>query len=498
MDTGEGDMTRQRFSNLDTVLLRMDNPLDPMMVTGVLVLGAPIDLEQLKAIIETRLLRFGRFRQRVVSSRLPWRTPSWEDDPGFDLDYHLQRVTLPPPGDQAALQRTVSEMVGTPLDMTRPPWQVHLVEAYGPGCALICRTHHSLADGVALIHVILSLAEADSGGSRSGTEQESSQLGPDAIQSPQAGTGRRPVRRLMRRGLRTLGHLQRAPELARLGKVAVADVGDIVLTPRDTDTVLRGEPSLPKRIAWSGPVPLAGIKTIGRRLGGTVNDVLLTALAGALRRYLQARQDLPADLSFRALVAVNRRPEGAETELGNRISAVFLPLPVDIADPAERLAELKRRMDGLKVSLQPAMIVTALDVVSRAPLPALKWALRYLTSKATALVTNVKGPQERLYLAGAPLEEMMFWIPRYGGIGLGISILSYAGQVRLGVLSDEDLVPDPENVIAAFRDEFDALLALALETVPPPTVKELSAMLDDALATLDELVPHNAEEHEPE
>ena len=253
---------------------------------------------------------------------------------------------------------------------------------------------------------------------------------------------------------------------------------------------------MPKRIAWSGPVPLGEIKTVGRRLGGTVNDVLLTALSGALRRYLQVRQDLPADLSFRALVAVNRRPAGAEPELGNRISAVFLPLPVDIADQAERLAELKRRMDGLKDSLQPAMIVAALEVVSRAPLPALTWALSYLTSKATALVTNVRGPQERLYLGGAPLEEMMFWIPRYGGIGLGISILSYAGQVRLGILSDEDLVPDPEKIIAAFRDEFDGLLALALETVPPLSMTELSGMLDDALATLDELVPDTAEQHE--
>jgi len=478
--------------------LRMDNPVDPMMVTAVLVLGAPIDLEQLKATIETRLLRFDRFRQRMVPSRLPLRTPHWESDPGLDLDYHVQRVTLPPPGHQAALQRTVSELVGTPLDMARPPWQMHLVETYGPGCALIVRTHHSLADGVALIHVLLSLADTDAGDSRSSTKQEHPQRGPDAIRSSQAGTRRRLARRLMRRGLRTLGDLQRGPELAQLGRDAVADVGDIVLSPPDTDTALRGVPSLPKTIAWSGPVPLAEIKTIGRRLGGTVNDVLLTALAGALRRYLQIRQDLPADASFRALLPINLRPAGAEMELGNRISAVFLPLPVDIADPAERLAELKRRMDGLKNSVQPAVILGALGMFSRAPSAALTLALRYLTSKASVLVTNVKGPQERLYLAGALLEEIMFWIPRYGGIGVGISFLSYAGQVRLGVLSDRDLVPDPENIIAGFRDEFDLLLALALEVKPPPSVKELSALLDDALATLDELVPDSAEGHEPE
>ena len=159
-------MTRRRFSNLDAILLRVDNPIDPMMVTGVLVLGAPIDIEQLKATIEARLLRFDRFRQRVVPSRLPWRTPYWEDDFGFDLDYHVKKLILPPPGDQAALQRVVSTLVGTPLDMARPPWQVHLVEKYGPGCALICRMHHSLADGVALIHVILSVADTEAGDSQ--------------------------------------------------------------------------------------------------------------------------------------------------------------------------------------------------------------------------------------------------------------------------------------------------------------------------------------------
>ena len=491
-------MTKQRFTNLDTMFLRLDNPVDPMIVTGVMVLGAPIDLEQLKATIETRLLRIGRFRQRVVPSRLPWRTPYWQDDPGLDLDYHVRRVTLPPPGDQAALQRTVSQLAGTLLDMARPPWQVLLVEAYGPGCALICRMHHSLADGVALIHVLLSLADTAAEDSKSGTEHKYSQHGPDVIRRSPPRIRRPHVRRFVRRGLQTLGHLQHIPELAQLGRDAIADVVDIVLLPPETDTALRGAPSLPKRIAWSGPVPLDDIKTIGRRLGGTVNDVLLTALAGALRRYLQARQDLPAEVSLHAVMPVNRRPTGAEMELGNRIGGVFLSLPVDVADPTERLAELKRRMDALKDSLQPALVNAALEVFSRVPSTARTLAIGYLASRATVLVTNVKGPQERLYLAGAPVEEMMFWIPRYGGIGVGISILSYAGQVRLGVISDTDIVPDPENIIAGFRDEFDQLLAQALETKQPRSIKELSAMLDDALATLDELIADRAQEHTSE
>ena len=485
-------MTGQRLSNLDTLLLRMDNPADPVVVTAMLVLGTPILVAQLKATIATRLLRFDRFCQRVVPSRLPWRTPRWQDDYDLDLDYHVQRVALPPPGDQAVLQRTVSALAGAPLDMARPPWQMHLIEAYGPGCALVFRTHHSLADGVALVHVLLSLAGVDAEDPPSDPEEKTSPRGSATIGRSQGRTRRRLAGRLVSGGLRTLGELRRLPELAQLAVDAAGVVGDLVLSPPDADTTFRGLPSLPKSIAWSEPVALEEIKTIGQQLGGTVNDVLLAALAGALLRYLEVRQDLQDDARLRAVIPINTRPPGAESELGNRITAVFLPLPLDIADPAERLAELKRRMDGLKVSLQPGLILVALEVVSRVPSRAFAFALDYMSSKATVIVTNVKGPQERVSLAGAPVEELMAWIPRYGGIGVGISILSYAGQVRLGVISDQKTVPDPENIIAGFRDEVDTLLALAREKKRPLSVKELSDQLDGAIATLDELLRNNS------
>ena len=290
----------------------MDNPVDPMMVTAVLVLGTPIDSEQLKATVETRLLRIDRFRQRVVRSRLPWRTPYWKDDPGLDLDYHVQRVTLPPPGDQAALQRIVGELAGTPLDMARPPWQVHLVETYGPGCALICRTHHSLADGVAMIHVLLSLADTAAAEFpvRCGAGARTTRPRCDPAL---AGQDRTPAcEKVDAQGVADPRPSPARPRAgAQLGRDAAAAVGDIVLSPPDADTALRGVPSLAKRIAWSGPVPLEEIKTIGRRLGGTVNDVLLTALAGALRRYQQVRQDdLPADVTSSCAHARQPAPGG--------------------------------------------------------------------------------------------------------------------------------------------------------------------------------------------
>ncbi len=476
-------MTRERLSNIDTVMLRVEDPVQPNMGTGVMLLGAPIDVEWLKATIEARLLRFDRFRQRVVQPRLPWGHLYWEDDLDFDLDYHLQQAVLPPPGDEAALQELVSLLASIPLDLNRPLWQVHLVKTYGKGSALICRVHHSLADGVALMHVLLSLAESDPGASPPFTKPEPQPQANPGSQRSGLRARRRAAMSLAQTGLRMLARPPRATELARLAKQASTAVGDLLLSPPDSDTVLRGKPSVPKRAAWSVSIPLDDIKTIGRRLDGTVNDVMLSTMTGALRRYLQDQREPPSDADVSALVPVSLRPEGTEEELGNRIGIVFLRLPIELVDPVDRLRELKRRMNDHKHSLEAPMVLAAMQAFGRAPSAVIKPAVDYLCTRATAVVTNVKGPQEQLYLAGAPLEAFMFWIPRFGGIGLGVSIMSYAGEVRVGIISDEDRVSNPETIIAGFNDEFDALLARALEA--PPSVQELSAKLDDALIALE-------------
>lgn len=480
---GFTEMTRERLSNIDTVMLRVEDPVQPNMGTGVMLLGAPVDVEWLKATIEARLLRFDRFRQRVVPSRLPWGHLYWEDDLDFDLSYHLQQTVLPPPADEAALQELVSLLASIPLDLNRPLWQVHLVKTYGKGSALICRVHHSLADGVALMHVLLSLADSDPGASPPFMKPEPQQPASPGSRRSGLRAGRRAAMGLAESGLRTLAYPPRATELARLAKQASSAVGELLLSPPDSDTVLRGKPSVPKRAAWSVPIPLDDIRTIGHRLDGTVNDVLLTAMTGALRRYLQDQREPLSNADVSALVPVSLRPEGAEEELGNRIGIVFLPLPVDVVDPVDRLRELKGRMDNHKHSLEAPIVFAAMQAFGRAPSGVIKPAVDYLCTRATAVVTNVKGPQEQLYLAGAPLEAFMFWIPRYGGIGLGVSIMSYAGEVRVGLISDKDTVSDPETIIARFHDEFDALRTRALEA--SPSVQELSAKLDDALIALD-------------
>jgi hypothetical protein len=149
-------MPQALLSHADAAWLRLEDPSNPMTITTLLVFGAVIPFERLWAAFEERLLPLARFRQRAVQPRSG--QPTWEDDPGFDLGHHLQRAMLPPPGDEAALQEVVKALLSTPLGLSRPLWQFHLVDPYGPGCALVGRVHHSLADGIALNQVLCALA----------------------------------------------------------------------------------------------------------------------------------------------------------------------------------------------------------------------------------------------------------------------------------------------------------------------------------------------------
>jgi WS/DGAT/MGAT family acyltransferase len=263
---------------------------------------------------------------------------------------------------------------------------------------------------------------------------------------------------------------------------------DILLTPLDSRTAFKGELGLSKRVAWSGPIPLDEVKGIGRALGGTVNDVLLAVVSGALRRYLQGQGEAADGIELHAAVPVNLRGAGTEGQLGNRVGTVFAPLPVRVADPVQRLEAVRRSMDGLKRSSQAPATYVAMRALGRTPQPLQRTVVGILAERATAIMTNVIGPRETRYLAGAPLEALLFWVPKTGGLTLGVSILSYAGQIRLGMITDEGLVPDPETIVTEFETEFDQLLAVAQGVRPRPTVEELEAMLDEALAALESLV----------
>jgi WS/DGAT/MGAT family acyltransferase len=220
---------------------------------------------------------------------------------------------------------------------------------------------------------------------------------------------------------------------------------------------LKGRLGGDKRVAWSRAVPLEEVRAAKAAVGGTVNDVLLATIAGGLRRYLLARGERVDGLSFRAVVPVSLRPLSEMSDLGNRFGLVFLSLPVGIAEPRARLLELQRRMRSLKSSVEPVVVMTVLGWLGRAPKALQDLVIRIFGTKGTAVLTSVPGPARPLYVAGEPISGIVFWVPQSGRLGLGISIMSYAGQVRIGVASDSNVVADPEGIVAGFEAELHFL-----------------------------------------
>lgn len=452
------------MASVDAAWLRMEEPTNLMMITAVLWFDEPPDWERLQIVLRERLVeRFPRFRQRLAMSAGLLAAPYWEDDPAFDLQAHLGRLAVPPPGDRDALEALVSQWMSTPLDRARPLWQVHLIDDFGQGSALLVRIHHALADGISLARVLLSLMDESTEGHftpRPPPREASRGLAWTALRR-----GARAVtsgaRAALAHGAALLCDPRQARKLAREGARWAATLKQTALLPLAPRTVLRGPLGTVKRAAWSDPIALAEVKAIGRALGSSINDVLLAALSGALRRYLEERGE--SARSLRALVPVNLRPLDAAIprELGNRFGLVFLDLPVEEAEPRQRLRRLQQRMDALKRSPQAALTFALLRIAGLAPVAVQRAMVALLAARGTLIVTNVPGPRHPVYLAGTRLAGLMFWVPQTGKLGLGVSIFSYAGQVTVGVSVDAGLVPDPHRLLLGFRAELDALAAAA-------------------------------------
>jgi len=354
----------------------------------------------------------------------------------------------------------VSDVMSTPLDFAKPLWHMHLIDGYRGGSVLLTRIHHSIADGIALVRVLLSLTD-ESAGAKPPARATRRSAGASAFPLEWLPAA---VRRGLKAGQDLASHPDRVLEVARLGAHGAYRLGRLVVLPPDPTTVFKGKLGRRKLAAWSEPLPLEDFKAIGKAHGATVNDVLVAAATGALRRYMERRGNATAGVAIRASVPVNLRPLDRAHELGNAFGLVFLTLPVGIADPARRLRAIKKEMDALKQSPEALVAFGVLSLMGLAPVEVEQVGLRFFGSKATAVLTNVPGPRQPLYLAGRKIERVMFWVPQSGHLGLGVSIISYAGGVMLGVATDAGLVPDPEKIVEAFKVEFEAMRKAARKT----------------------------------
>ncbi len=446
-------MSEHRVNPVDAIWLNMDRPQNLMVIECLMFLDGPVDRERFEQVVRTRLLDlYPVFSRRPVPGRGRWGRARWRDVDELDVSQHLREVRLPPPGDDAALQAYVGGFLGTPLPRDRPLWDIHLIDGLAEGSAIFVRLHHALADGIALTQVLFSLTDLSSEGDRDGSFHPDGRnhLLSEVVQAARRAAPEVP--RLLRPAR------VRAGVLAGL-RTGLSGVGVLkkLLITRNPDSAVAGTAGREKQAVWSAPIQLQRVKEIAAHSGATVNDVLVSALAGALERYQLDHGGRAVDLP--TMIPVNLRPLHLPLprELGNRFALVMLTLPSASGAAVPRLAETKRRMDAIKASPEPAITFSLIHAIGLLGTRLNRFLVTFFAGKVTGVTTNVPGPREARYLAGTRISGLLGWVPGSGEQTLGTCIFTYAGTVRIGFKTDAAVIPDPEQILAAFHAEIEAL-----------------------------------------
>lgn len=426
----------------DSAWLRVDRDENHMIITAVLVLDRSIAFEQLQARLDERLQPYPRLRHRIIPGPLGVGPPRWQEDPEFDITRQTRLCKLDAPADQGALERFIGQSMHRDFDPERPRWRIDYVDNFirQPGshaAAVVVRVHHCMADGVALLRVLLSLADE-----------------PPLIDFPTAAAAwARPQRKK-----RFFADLMAG---ARRVAQSAGQLLSFLRSDSDPASRFRDPLGTAKRAAWSNPIALADIKRVGRALGATVNEVLLSAAAGALGRVMADDAEFHDDLVLRGVVPVNLRANEELENLGNRFGLVFMPMRVGTSDPRARVAETREAMAQIKASPEALAWFAILRTLGRVPSWIEALGVELFSRKASLVITSLAGPRDALHLCGAQIDDVMFWVPSAGNIGLGMSMLSYRDRVRLGVATDAGQLADPRRIVRAFEAEVQALVEAA-------------------------------------
>jgi diacylglycerol O-acyltransferase len=475
----------ERMSRVDTAWLRMDNRTNLMMIVGIWLLRPALGYAALRERLESKLLPYARFRQKVVQEAV---LSYWVEDDDFDIERHLVRDKLVRgrgQSERAALQARASELAATPLDPAHPLWQIRLIEHYESGSALIVRIHHCIADGIALNSVLMSIADGGTDLHRpqhgdTDDGHEADWLG-DAVLKPLTEATVKAIGMYgdgVVKAMQFLAHPQQplagSVKLARAGIQVLRDAAALALLPDDSPTLLKGKLSGKKVVAWCEPLPLAQVKAVGKALNCSVNDVLLACAASSIGGYLRERGEDPAGKEIRAMVPVNLRPLEEAWQLGNRFGLAPVVLPIGIENAVECVYAVRERMSRLKGSYQPLLAYALLGVSGSLTKPLQDAVSDMFLKKTTAVMTNVPGPTVPIEVCGSTLRQSIFWVPSSGDVGVGVSIVSYAGGVQFGLITDSRRCPDPQKIIDRFAPEFEKLLLLALML---PWANEVSGLV---------------------
>jgi diacylglycerol O-acyltransferase / wax synthase len=464
-------MNREQFSNADHALLRFDSPTNWMINTALIIFETRLTVDELLAVFQRSMLAHYRFQQKVVRPYHSSGKAYWEDDDRFDLRHHISLIRTSLPGEPRYIKDIISKLMSVGLNPTIPLWQSYLIENYGNGSALILRVHHSIADGASLVNVLLSMTQMQPG--LVPVEAPAAQNGHKKRSNPN-GQGESPrtmqfVGKLIETGLEIFSDVESVRDSIRLGSSAVNSIMEIVFNPMEPANNFRGRVGSAKLATWSPEISLERVKEIGKSYNSTINDVLLCAVTGALREYILQLDENNPPPEIHTLVPVDMRREyrvaelrsltgmTPQNELGNQVGATLLKLPLDIVDPVQRLEIIHQSMDLLKASGEAIATYGLVGFLGAVPAEVQDLATRFWFSKSSAVMTNVVGPNKKLYMANAPIDTLIGWVPMFGPLGLGVSIFSYDKKVWIGVAVDQGLIPDPEIIISKILLELDKL-----------------------------------------
>lgn len=467
----------------DLTWLLMDRPNNLMYVHGLMWLEEPPDWDAVRETLTERLVhRFPVFRRRAAEIDGQW---VWQDDPEFDLDNQVRRVTLPAPATMAQAEEYMSSRFSEPFDFAHPLWQIDLIDGLEDGRALVfARFHHGIADGVRLVQVLLSLLDP---------------LGDDVVPKAVGRSGKRPSPAGMAFGAaksmagdaadfvsgvvtNAPSAVSRIPQAVTQGWIAIRQptritdalsrvssednmlvnswrsVSRLTLSGRSVDTVWSGTPGVEKRVSWISGLSLESIRDIAKAHTVTINDVMLSAVALGVTEYLMEQGESNVD-QVCWLVPVSLKPIDAEIpeDLGNHFALVMLPMPLGIREPHALLREMHSRMNRIKNSAEPMIVYGVQRAVAETPAPVSVRLTNFVANKAVGVITNVPGPRAPMALAGTLVTGILGWVPATGDQPLGVCIFSYNGEVNIGVVADAGLVPHPERLTRLIEKAVDDL-----------------------------------------
>jgi len=461
-----------RLSGLDASFLHLEQGGAHMHVASTTIFEGPTpEYDEFRDHIDSRLHLVPRFRQKLRFIPFGLSRPVWEDDPHLNLEYHVRQTALPEPGSEEQLRILAARVFSQALDRSKPLWELWLVDGLeGDRFAVVGKSHHALVDGVSGVDITTVLYDTD-------REPAAPPQSPSAwLPKPEPSTAEIVAEAVLDRltnpreiASGVTGILRAPREIAGRIQEGVSAIGEFAgsglgAPPSPFNVDISGH----RRFAWVRG-DLGQLKEIKNRLGGTVNDVVLATVAGALGRYLRARGHSTSGLELRAMVPISVRAADEHGALGNKVSAMMAPLPVGVEDPAARLRRLTETMGDLKSSRQAVGATLLTELTGFAPPTIAAQAARLQSRQRffNLVVTNVPGPQFPLYVLGRELQATFPMVPLAKRQAVCVGIMSYNGAINFGLIGDYDAIPDLDRLAGDLESALAELAAVA-EASPAP------------------------------